>query len=570
MTNVKNCELWQQDLRPVAVTERVCGKVLGQEDGCRKMVTSFMLMCERCAMISRGFDVERLPNARGMLIMGTTASGKSYAIKTMLAGLGIERFTADCASLTGEGWRGGSVSDVLLPVADWQTKHKGQICAIVWDEFDKIVRKTQDNDASFSAAPALLKPLDGGIYDIPTEGKGCKQVNMDLVINIFAGAFTGIEEIVRRRLLLEYGGSTVGFSLDNSNLIDVRNADIDDLRNRATVKDLVDWGLPWELCGRIFRVVSFKTLSRETLKEIALGPFVSRYANIMPSGCDLSISNDAAEIAAQYAVSSELGARGIESALGGAIVDARAAARDCNDIVRVEIGIDGEHVVSNMERGVRLTSSNIEELLTLDFDGIELEKFIDGVFDDYDNVAERAPYISEMRRLVTPTEFATLTSAKCFDRTAIALLGGFDGVRDDEAVPALLMLKTMMLFTVYRYREEYQNPETILSLLTAAHAGYDEFGRRASALGHMVSLAIDRNGEGSFGYDVCMNESGVIGENPIARFDDLPMYLKALTSVCVEEEDAIARVATRRLAKALVDKGELDALRDDLKEILKD
>ena len=559
----------EKDLRPSAVAERVCEKVLGQDEGCRKMVSAFMLMRERCMMLRRGTDSDDLPNIRGMLIMGSTASGKSFAIKTLLKDVGMQWFMANCASLTGEGWKGDSVSNVLLLVAEWQEEHPGELCAIVWDEFDKIVRKCSDGDESFSAMSALLKPLDGGIQEIAGDSalRGQKSVDMDGVINIFAGAFTGIEEIVRKRLISELGGTTVGFSsLPGDEASELRNANTEELRSRTTVKDLVEWGFPWELCGRISVIVPFKALSPQTLEDIVRGPFLQHYRNITPYGCELSLSDEAIDYAVDYAVQSKLGARGIDASLGATVIDAISAANDSEVVTGISVCVRDNELDFGLEIGVRPEKPQeaVEEKGMTDR---EFERFLNSLFDGgFDAAMQAAPYYAELKTAIEPERFARLTSLWNIDKACGVLIGNAGNVSGSDFISATFMLKAMMLFIIFRYGEGYAHLGTVLELLPQAQSVTGVFGERQSCFAHLISKAINDGEKGTYGE--ALRKSGKLGEDGLGHFDYISFYLKQLAPEKIPDERKIARIAMRRLAKACVDKDELNALRKELNAVL--
>lgn len=100
------------------------------------------------------------------------------------------------------------MSSRLAGAAKLQELGGGEPIAIVFEEFDKVARGN-DGAKGFDITAELLPLFDGGFYAFK-DGDKSYELDTDSVIFIAMGAFTGIEEIARRRLRSS-AGSCIGF-----------------------------------------------------------------------------------------------------------------------------------------------------------------------------------------------------------------------------------------------------------------------------------------------------------------------------------------------------------------------
>ena len=141
----------------------------------------------------------------------------------------------------------------------------------------------------------------------------CCELPTDNFLIIFDGAFYGIDEIVKKRLNLN---KTIGFSSkSNDDNINYQKLVIED--------DLIEWGYPPELLGRIGEVLALNPLSSETIFEIMktakdniLNYHIEYCSN---NNIDLSFSDEALQYVADKAYSSGLGFRNVKTILSKAL-----------------------------------------------------------------------------------------------------------------------------------------------------------------------------------------------------------------------------------------------------------
>ena len=297
---------------PKRLIDKVRGRVIGHEDNLEDLVTALSFGVNRCIKVAQGVEPDKMLRPSAVLLMGPTGTGKSYSAEVVAKAAGLKLFSFDVSKMTGEGWKGASMSDYLSEVADYQDEHPGEICMVLFDEFDKAVRKNtkaSGADDGFGPERSFLKVLEGGECVFTHEGQRTvtKTIDLDLIQFILGGAFTGVDALVRKRLSIEQGIADGGIVAMRSVVTMTKN----ELRANVTIDDIEEWGIMAELCGRIGQIVSFGALSADELIEIALTQTVPEFNSMLPDGVKVRLSEEAAQYAAAQAIDADKGARGM-------------------------------------------------------------------------------------------------------------------------------------------------------------------------------------------------------------------------------------------------------------------
>lgn len=338
---------------PIAeIIEAAKAKVIGQNEALRQLIGSIKKSLARCKLINCGMPASELGDDQITLLIGSSGSGKTYILKTITQLMGLQTFTVNCASITGTGWSGANLDDALVPVADFQASNPSETCVIVWDEFDKLSHDGK-SDSSFDAASAFLKPLDGGRYEFQASGSHeNKTVDLDLVVHVAAGAFTGITDQIRKT-----HSATFGFSAKQcADVIDTALSD-DEVRVQISSDNLVHWGISYELSGRVSSTIFFKDLDEKSLIRIANEFIVPREEKIF-QGCEargtkLTLEPEAASFAAKKAISERTGARGVRNALSSAINEGFVLACSDKTICEIKLQLQGSAIIPVAVTGQR-------------------------------------------------------------------------------------------------------------------------------------------------------------------------------------------------------------------------
>jgi ATP-dependent Clp protease ATP-binding subunit ClpX len=291
-----------------SLAEKIKRTCIGQDETVDKLcqfaelasVRSRRIVREKCRPLE-------LPTLNSALIIGPTASGKSHMMKTFAYEAGMSFRSIDANAMSGEGWRGDNFSTVWFELSQQMEKRPYTNAVVFIDEVDKMLAQKREGNAMFD----LLKPLEGGILQGHTGESTPREysLNTDRCLFILAGAFTGIEKIVAKRVGASKHGMGFGATVEDGLPTDERERERA-LRAQVTTDDIEAWGCPRELLGRIAHVWPMEALGEDALRTMLHGNVQREYERMLEHGTFV-IDDAATDLIVERALKSRYGARSV-------------------------------------------------------------------------------------------------------------------------------------------------------------------------------------------------------------------------------------------------------------------
>jgi len=272
---------------------------------------------------------------QNLLVLGPTGVGKTYLVKRAAKLLGVPFVKADATRFTESGYAGANVDDLIRDLVSQANGNVelAQYGIIYLDEIDKIAGTSGNGGKDVSGRVvqnSLLKLMEESEIDLhsPTDmisqfqavmdlqrtGKVTKKmINTKNILFIVSGAFSGLEDIIKKRLKVRTIGLVADENKKKSELSEY------DIFEKVTTTDLISFGLEPEFIGRLPVQLSCHHLSADDLFHIlhdAKGSIIDQYKDSFAAyGIKVKFEKAGLKRIAELAYEEKTGARAFMSVL---------------------------------------------------------------------------------------------------------------------------------------------------------------------------------------------------------------------------------------------------------------
>ncbi len=318
-------------LKPLEIKAKLDEYVIGQDDAKKTLAVAVYNHYKRIsAENANSFEDTKIEKSN-ICLLGPTGSGKTLLARTLASVIDVPFTIADATVLTEAGYVGEDVESILsnlLQAADYDV-NRARRGIVYIDEIDKVSRKSDNpsitRDVSGEGVQqALLKILEGTTANIPPKGgrkhpeQSFIQLDTSDILFVCGGAFSGLEEIISRRLSV----TSMGFQSEDQVKFD---KDDPKIFTKVEPEDLQKFGLIPELIGRLPVISGLEELSDDAMIEILLKPknaITKQYKKLFEmEGVELVFEDDALQAVVERARDRKTGARGLRSILEDAMLD---------------------------------------------------------------------------------------------------------------------------------------------------------------------------------------------------------------------------------------------------------